>query len=47
MQNRNVIVTGATGFVGHHLVKRLVENKYQVTVLTRDAEKDRQFNGTS
>lgn len=33
------IVTGATGFVGKHLVPELLKNNEEVTVLVRDAEK--------
>jgi len=31
----NVFVTGANGFIGSHLVDKLVENKYNVNVLVR------------
>jgi dihydroflavonol-4-reductase len=31
-----ILVTGATGFLGHHLCRRLVEIGYQVTALRRD-----------
>ncbi|VVM05416.1 NADH dehydrogenase,E; NADH dehydrogenase [Methylacidimicrobium cyclopophantes] len=34
-----VLVTGGTGFVGRHLVRRLVELGYRVRVLTRDAKR--------
>lgn len=36
-----VLVTGGTGFVGRHLVRRLVELGYQVRVLTRGAGRGR------
>ena len=36
---KHVIVTGATGFVGRHLVKSLIEKNYTVTVLARNLEK--------
>lgn len=34
--NKHAIVTGATGFLGHHLVNQLVEQGWQVTALCRD-----------
>lgn len=36
---RNVLVTGATGFVGGHLVRRLIARGDSVTVLTRDGDR--------
>lgn len=35
----NVIVTGATGFVGHHLVNELICRKENVTIIVRDEKK--------
>ncbi len=35
----NVLVTGATGYVGGRLVPHLLEKKYQVRVLVRDAQR--------
>jgi UDP-glucose 4-epimerase len=32
MNNRNVLITGGSGFVGSHLVKKFSENNYQVSV---------------
>jgi nucleoside-diphosphate-sugar epimerase len=32
-----VLVTGGTGFIGSHLVKRLLDDQHEVAVLTRDA----------
>jgi len=36
-----ILVAGATGYVGGHLVPRLLKDGYRVRVLTRDAEKVR------
>ena len=36
---RTVLVSGATGFIGGHLVRRLVARGDQVMVLTRDADR--------
>jgi len=36
---RTVLVSGATGFIGGHLVRRLIERGDRVIVLTRDADK--------
>lgn len=36
---RSVLVTGATGFVGRHLVRRLIERGDDVVVLTRGRDK--------
>ena len=35
-QNKNVFVTGATGLLGSWLVKRLTDEKANVTILLRD-----------
>ncbi|MBY0573611.1 MAG: TIGR01777 family oxidoreductase [Undibacterium sp.] len=35
----HVLITGATGFVGQNLIKALLKNGQQVTVLTRDAKR--------
>lgn len=34
-----ILITGATGFVGGHLIRELVKNNHSVKVLTRDASK--------
>ena len=39
---KRVLVTGATGFVGQHLLPRLVEQGYLVRTLIRPSRKDRQ-----
>ncbi|MCT4641473.1 MAG: TIGR01777 family oxidoreductase [Bacteriovoracaceae bacterium] len=36
---KKALVTGATGFVGKHLVRYLLENEFNVTILCRDIEK--------
>lgn len=45
MGNRTVAVTGATGFLGQHLVARLLEDGYDVAILARDAAKADVFGG--
>lgn len=41
MRLKTICVLGGTGFVGHHLVQRLVEHGYRVRVLTRRREQHR------
>lgn len=38
MRPQRVLVTGATGFLGHHLVHALVERGYEVLALVRDPQ---------
>jgi len=40
-----VLITGATGFIGQHLVKRLVQENHQVSALVRNPAKARQLFG--
>ncbi|MGH9213914.1 MAG: NAD-dependent epimerase/dehydratase family protein [Acidimicrobiales bacterium] len=41
MADPRVLVTGATGFVGRHLARRLLEDSYEVTALVRDVSSPR------
>lgn len=42
---RNILVTGATGFVGKYLVTALLENNYYVRIFVRNKEKARKMFG--
>ncbi|UCH88153.1 MAG: SDR family NAD(P)-dependent oxidoreductase [Thermoplasmata archaeon] len=39
LQNREILLTGATGFIGSHLTKKLVQSGASVTCLIRDEAK--------
>jgi nucleoside-diphosphate-sugar epimerase len=41
----NIFVTGSTGFVGSHLIRRLSETAHQLTCLVRDSSDIDQFQG--
>ena len=41
MSERNVLVTGATGFIGRHVVKTLLQRGFAVRAVARDLEKAR------
>jgi dTDP-6-deoxy-L-talose 4-dehydrogenase (NAD+) len=41
--SNTVIVTGATGFIGQHLVPLFLQNKYNVIAIARDETKARKF----
>ncbi len=34
-----ILITGATGFIGSYLVRRLLEDGHEITVLVRDTER--------
>ncbi len=43
---KKILVTGATGFVGGHLVRRLLNNQYEVHVLIRPETDQKQLKST-
>ncbi|MGG2084580.1 NAD-dependent epimerase/dehydratase family protein [Lysinibacillus pakistanensis] len=43
--NKTVLVTGATGYLGSHLVKRLVHENFQVYVFVRDKDNLKKMSG--
>lgn len=40
---KNILVTGATGFIGQHLVRALIEKNYNVRIFVRDEKKARKM----
>ena len=42
---KNILVTGATGFIGQHLVRALIENDHKVRIFVRNEEKARNIFG--
>ncbi|MDH5184195.1 MAG: complex I NDUFA9 subunit family protein [Gammaproteobacteria bacterium] len=43
MVTKKICILGGTGFVGHHLVNRLVKEGYQIRLLTRHRERHREL----
>ncbi|MBC3908413.1 NAD-dependent epimerase/dehydratase family protein [Undibacterium umbellatum] len=41
---RQLIVSGATGFIGQHLIPLLLEENYEVVAIARDEQKARSFS---
>ncbi|MGL6403173.1 NAD-dependent epimerase/dehydratase family protein [Aeromonas hydrophila] len=44
MKSKQVIVTGATGFIGQHLIPSLIEQGYSVVAISRNVKKGHQFD---
>src|SRR3989339_2279594 len=44
-ENKKIIITGATGFIGQELVKLIDKNKYDLHVIIRDQNKAHVFDG--
>lgn len=42
---KNILVTGATGFIGQHLVRALIEKNHNVKIFVRNEEKARKMFG--
>ena len=42
---RKILITGSTGFVGRHLVPKLLENDFQVLEITRSQSKSLKLFG--
>ena len=42
---KNILVTGATGFIGQHLVRALIENDHKVRIFVRNEEKAKNIFG--
>ena len=41
--NKNILITGATGFLGSHLLSELVREKYQLVILKRSSSDTRRI----
>ncbi len=38
--NKNVLITGASGFIGTHLIRFLLQKNYNVIAVTRQAGRE-------
>ncbi len=44
MKPQRIVILGGTGFVGRHLVPRLVRDRHDITVLTRNRDRKRELS---
>ena len=44
MENKRILVIGGFGYIGREIVTRLIAEKYEVTVLSRNSRKNAQVN---
>jgi len=42
---KHIAVTGATGFLGKHICERLLRDGYTISILARDAQKAKDYEG--
>lgn len=40
---KRILITGSTGFVGKHLIPKLIENEYEILEITRSISKSDDF----
>ena len=43
MYKKKIIVVGATGYIGKHLIPALIKNQYKVTILARSIKNIKNF----
>ena len=43
LKNKQIIITGGTGYIGKNLIPVLLKKKYRITVLARDFDKIKHF----
>ena len=44
MKKKSLIITGASGFIGQHLIPIFLKNNYNIIVVGRDKKKLQYFN---